>query len=192
MKEEILSLAEKQMKIGGYESLSFREIAEELSISKANVHHHFKNKEALAIEVANHYASEHLQQMDEVAIALAPDYIQFLNAVSDNFWKEAFEFDNCALCVCAQLTREASIPKNLLDVAQGHFVKVIELFQKHAQISIDAGILRSDLSAHSIALQTGIIFNGVMSVAQGMPSVEIAHKLLDGQMDTWIEGLKAK
>ena len=39
MKDEILKLAQQQMKEGGYENLNFAKIAEDLSTTRANLHH---------------------------------------------------------------------------------------------------------------------------------------------------------
>jgi hypothetical protein len=41
MKKKIVDLAIGQMKAGGYENLSFAQIASELSTNRANVHHHY-------------------------------------------------------------------------------------------------------------------------------------------------------
>jgi TetR/AcrR family transcriptional regulator, transcriptional repressor for nem operon len=189
-KEQILEIAERQMKLGGYESLSFRVIAEELGISKANVHHHFKTKAALAKEVSNHYAKIHLTEIEALAQSYSPDYVAFIGALEEMFWRHSKEADNCGVCVFAQITREASAPRDLLDFAQKHFEQILGIFLSYAQLAMDAGKIRSDLTADIVAIQTGVMMNGMMAMAQGMPSVEAAHQLLKGQATIWAKSLK--
>ncbi len=102
------------MKNGGFDALSFRKIAEELSISKANVHHHFRTKEVLAIEVTNHYAGLNINQFSDLAEQYAPDYVAFLEAIEVMFWDESQRINSCKLCVCSQITRQANVPETLL------------------------------------------------------------------------------
>jgi len=51
-REKILRLAEQMIRTGGVNGFSFREIAQEIGIKSASVHHYFPTKEDLTLEVA--------------------------------------------------------------------------------------------------------------------------------------------
>jgi AcrR family transcriptional regulator len=56
-RDKILDTASRLIRAGGYEALNFGTIAEELGITRANIHHHFKNKENLALQAVNRYSA---------------------------------------------------------------------------------------------------------------------------------------
>jgi TetR/AcrR family transcriptional repressor of nem operon len=53
---QILDVAEKFIRRGGYNDCSFREIATAVGIKSASVHHHFPAKQDLAAAVALRYS----------------------------------------------------------------------------------------------------------------------------------------
>lgn len=189
-KDEILAVAEKQMKTGGYENLSFRAIAEEMKISKANVHHHFKTKLELATAVANHYANIYNDQFDQLGQSMAPDYLGFIYAMEDIFWEEAELSGSCNVCVCAQLTKPETVPDELYKVALGHFDRMVSIFSKYAKVAQEAGTIRQDIRPEEVALQTGIVVHGIMSLSQTFPSVSLAKKTLFKQGVRLLETLR--
>jgi TetR/AcrR family transcriptional repressor of nem operon len=190
-KEEILKIADKQMKAGGYKSLSFREIAENLEISKANIHHHFKNKETLAIEVTNHFAGKDFTEMTELAAKYETDFVAFMGALEDKFWEKAKDANNCSVCVCSQIVKADEVPESLLKVAQSHFDKVLGIFMNNAKKGIESKSINTTLSAQDVAMQAGIVMNGVMSLAQAMPDTKTAEQMLRGQIRIWVNGLNS-
>ena len=58
--EEILDVAERMARTGGYNGFSFREIAKEVGIKSASVHYHFPGKEELGVAVARRYTDRFL------------------------------------------------------------------------------------------------------------------------------------
>ena len=54
--ERLMDLAEAHMRNGGYGGFSFRDLAAELGIKSASVHHHFPTKATMAAAVARRYA----------------------------------------------------------------------------------------------------------------------------------------
>ena len=55
-KDQIIQSATRMIRHGGYNSFSFREIADEVGIKSSSVHHYFRRKEDLAAVVARHYS----------------------------------------------------------------------------------------------------------------------------------------
>ena len=59
----VMDIAERMARSGGYNGFSFREIAAEIGIKSASVHHHFPTKENLANEVAKRYTRLFLEAL---------------------------------------------------------------------------------------------------------------------------------
>ena len=74
MRESILKIAEEQMMAGGYGTLSFGEIAKELSTTRANLHYHFKNKETLAVEVTTKFIKDQESNLFNLATHFKDDF----------------------------------------------------------------------------------------------------------------------
>lgn len=54
-KDAILNIAEREMRRGGFDAVSFRDIANAVGIKSASVHYHFATKADLGQAVAKHY-----------------------------------------------------------------------------------------------------------------------------------------
>jgi len=54
--ERLMDLAESHMRVAGYGGFSFRDLAAEIGIKSASVHHHFPTKATMAAAVARRYA----------------------------------------------------------------------------------------------------------------------------------------
>ncbi|MGF1476961.1 MAG: TetR/AcrR family transcriptional regulator [Geminicoccaceae bacterium] len=57
---DILDAAERRMRRGGYEAVSFRDIAGDAGIKSASVHYHFPQKADLAVALIERYGSRFL------------------------------------------------------------------------------------------------------------------------------------
>jgi len=55
--EEILQVAERHMRAGGFDAVSFRDIATEVGIKSASVHYHFPQKSDLGAAVVQRYTA---------------------------------------------------------------------------------------------------------------------------------------
>lgn len=53
--DRILDAAEARVRLAGYHGFSFRELAADVGIKSASVHHHFPTKEALIAQLTAHY-----------------------------------------------------------------------------------------------------------------------------------------
>ncbi len=71
-----------------------------------------------------------------------------------------------------------------------HFEKMAQIFEKYAQISIDAGKIRSDLNAQTLEIQTRILMNGLMATAQSFPSTDEAKSVLQNKFSLLVQSFK--
>jgi TetR/AcrR family transcriptional repressor of nem operon len=58
--ERLMDLAESHMRNAGYGGFSFRDLATEIGIKSASVHHHFPTKATMAVAVARRYGDRFL------------------------------------------------------------------------------------------------------------------------------------
>ena len=148
--DEIMDAAERRIRQAGYNGFSFRDLAADVGIKSASVHHHFPTKAALAAAVARRYT-------DQFFAALKADKSGLVSA-----WRTAFhralKEDN-RLCLCGMLGAETTaLPPEVAAEAKRFF----ELGLEHLA-SIHKGP-----GAPAVALQTFAILEGAMLIARVM------------------------
>lgn len=63
--QKIIEAAELRMRAGGMHGFSFRDIAADVGVKSASVHHHFPTKEDLAIEVVRQYTDREMDALGD-------------------------------------------------------------------------------------------------------------------------------
>lgn len=101
---KILDIAEKRMRLAGYNAVSYRDIASEMGIKSASLHYHFPKKEDLGIALVKRYAANFAKSLYHSTI-MTETPAQNL-AVFVNLYRTALE-DHQLVCLCAVLGAEA-------------------------------------------------------------------------------------
>lgn len=65
--KKIIAAAERRMRDGGFHGFSFRDIAADVGIKSASVHHHFPTKEDLAAAAVRSYSDRHMANLGDPA-----------------------------------------------------------------------------------------------------------------------------
>jgi TetR/AcrR family transcriptional regulator, transcriptional repressor for nem operon len=102
-KERIMSAARRTVQAHGYSGLSFRELAKEIGIKSASIHHHFPTKGDLGAAVARRYWQDAAAGL-EALLAESPDSARALRHYPSTF-RKALENDN-RLCLCSFMAAE--------------------------------------------------------------------------------------
>lgn len=103
--ERIVAAAERRMREGGFHGFSFRDIAADVGIRSASVHHHFPNKEALAAAVARAYTERHMAALGDPSDPVrAPR--ELLALYVEQFRQDLLK--DRRMCLCGVLAGEAS------------------------------------------------------------------------------------
>jgi TetR/AcrR family transcriptional regulator, transcriptional repressor for nem operon len=100
--ERLMDLAEVHIRHRGYGGFSFRELAAEIGIKSASVHHHFPTKAAMAAAVARRYRDRFLAAVAAQPNERAEDAI----AAYRSAFREALDRDG-QMCLCGVLGAEA-------------------------------------------------------------------------------------
>lgn len=134
---EIMDAAERRIREAGYNGFSFRDLAVDVGVKSASVHHHFPTKAALASAVARRYAEQFLG-----AVEHEPD--DRLVAA----WRAAFRRalrEDGRMCLCGVLGAEVgALPPEVAAEARLFFERgALALARAHGEAgpaSQDAGL----------------------------------------------------
>lgn len=138
---EILDAAERHMRRGGFDAVSYRDLASEVGIKSASVHYHFPQKASLGEAVVNRYASRLIDALG------APDDPnespkQRLTRLCD-VYRSALMEDN-AVCLCCVLGAESQdVPEPVATAVKMFFVRVLDWTQtalEHGSAATSSGL----------------------------------------------------
>jgi TetR/AcrR family transcriptional repressor of nem operon len=99
-----MDLAELRIRDGGYTGFSFRDLAAEVGIKSASVHHHFPTKAIMAAAVARRYGDRFLASVAMRPNESARDAIGMYRSA----FRAALERDG-RMCLCGVLGAEAGV-----------------------------------------------------------------------------------
>jgi len=117
---EIVAHTRSLLVAGGYNSFSYADLAERVSITKASIHHHFPSKAALVTTVVTLYRQEAKAGLGSLE-AQFDDPLSELNAYAD-YWASCIRSGEHPFCICAMLAIELpTIPEEVAVEVRGHF-----------------------------------------------------------------------
>lgn len=101
--DQILDFAEHQMRKGGYDAVSFRDIASAIGIKSASVHYHFPTKADLGRAVTERYTQRFIDSLGDPSKGSEADRLARLTEA----YRAAFAKDG-SVCLCAVLGATAA------------------------------------------------------------------------------------
>ncbi len=117
--DKILDIAELQVRAGGYNSFSFREISKLIGIKSASIHYHFPTKIDLGVAIATRYSDRfqtQLRQLSETT-ALPVERLQSYIGI----FRTSLVCDQ-KMCLCGQLASESEVlPEEIRHATQQFF-----------------------------------------------------------------------
>lgn len=173
--ERIISAAERRMREGGFHGFSFREIAADVGVKSASVHHHFPTKEDLAAAVMDAYSRRF---MDALGDPVDPkrstaDLVAHYVAVC----RSALVGER-RMCLGGVLATEASaLPTGISTAARHFFERNVEWLQTVLKRSSQRTPAQ-DIRAQALRIVATI--EGAMLVAQGLGDVKAFDKIVKG------------
>jgi len=121
---KIQDIAEHKIRIGGFNSFSFREIADEVGIKSSSVHYHFPTKLDLAMAVAKRYTDRFISALNRHEEA--PLSLELCLQMYISVFETALKRDK-KMCLCGLLAAESSnLPSALKSEAWRFFQLNIE------------------------------------------------------------------
>jgi TetR/AcrR family transcriptional repressor of nem operon len=110
-KEIIMGIGRARVQALGYNALSFREIAKEVGIKSASIHHHFPTKGDLGAALARRYTEDGVNYLEGL-LAKSQDPKVLIKSYTDIF-RSALVNDN-RMCLCGIMAAEyQDLPDNV-------------------------------------------------------------------------------
>ena len=190
MRDQILRSAQEQLGAGGYANLNFAVIADHLSTTRTNLHHHFKSKERLATEATIAHIEQDNALLTRFVAQNPGDFPGFLTTLEQEFFIRLERDGVDGLCICTQLIRDRSAPEQLRTIALSYFEQTTGMIQAHIEQSKRAGVLRSDVDAPKLANEAATMMMGMISMGQiALASDKRDHMIaaLRGTLINWVK-----
>lgn len=185
-RDEILNAARVQMSLGGYKNLNFADIAAALDITRANVHHHFKNKEGLALEVTRQYTMGVLEMAQGMAEENPGDFKSLIAAIEKHIVDGIRESGKESACICGQLIKEHDIPDSLRQIASDFLAEGVVMLEAAIIAAQDAGNLPKAIDPNKMARVTHAVIIGIEDMALIFDDRNVAADYVDGLLTEWV------
>ena len=176
LKEQIVEEAARQIISGGYEELNFGTIASELGTTRANIHHHFSNKENLAREVLTQNADRVKERIQSFLSETRGSVLPLFERLESMLWETFKENHSEGGCTCAPLlVSGVKVPESLRKLAAEFYwlqvdlmTQVMEAAQLREEVSRDRPA--RELAQEGILLVLGMMQLGRSALAKGGPN----------------------
>ncbi len=100
--DQVLDAAERRVRAGGYHAVSFRDLAADVGIRSASVHHHFPQKADLGLALVERYHERFLAGLADARDRPPAERLRAFCAA----YRQAFRAAD-AVCLCGMLAAES-------------------------------------------------------------------------------------
>lgn len=147
-RSDLLASAEILLRTKGYAAFSYADLADEIGIKKASIHHHFPTKEGLAIAIVESYLFRFKSQLESIN-AGNTSVIDRLNAFAMMFAKSS---ENALLPLCGALAAELlALPESLKEMTKYFFEIHLNWLEDNILKGQETGELNAKLDSMKIA-----------------------------------------
>jgi TetR/AcrR family transcriptional repressor of nem operon len=174
-REKLVDSARYLIQTRGYNGFSYADIAEQVEVRKASIHHHFPTKADLARAVIEQSRAGITEQI-ELLEGSAFDPVRQLQFYT-GYWEKCIADASAPFCVAGMLASELpSLPKDLAECVRAHFRDLSRwletVFTKGAQVGVFH--LRGAASAEAEAFMSTVYGAMLTARAYGEPE-KFAH-----------------
>lgn len=174
--QNILLAAEELFAEQGFSAVSINAIAQRAGISKANIFHHFENKDALYLAVLRN-ASQQMSALIAELDSGEGNASEQIGHYTQQHLKNLFEQSRITQLILRQVQNESSqdslkIAHDVLGENFSRFVSILKKFQHH-------GELRKDINPAMIAtllIGSNVFYFQIQSVIDRFPEMQFAEK----------------
>ncbi len=153
----ILDAAEKRVRHNGYNAVSFRDLAEDVSVKSASVHYHFQTKESLGVALVKRYEERFLAALAKVEAKASSPALK-LEGFCALYRQSLTESD--AICLCGMLGAEISgLPEPVAAAVREFFQANIDWLEKALEGSDFKGSLREEAAVIVSTLQGAMMLS---------------------------------
>lgn len=147
-RSDLFASAEILLRTKGYAAFSYADLAEEIGIKKASIHHHFPIKEGMAIAIVESYLFRFQSQLGRINVENA-SVVDRLNAFAIMAAKSS---ESALLPLCGALAAELlALPDSLKQMTRDFFEIHLNWLQENILKGQEAGELKADLDCVRVA-----------------------------------------
>jgi len=173
--QNILLAAEKLFALQGFSSVSISSIAQTAGVSKANIFHHFENKEALYLAVLSNASCRMSALLAELDSGEGNASEQIARYTQQHL-KNLFNQSNITKLILRQVQTEnrEDSPKVAHDVLGENFTRFVSILEKFQE----KGELRQDIDPAMIAtllVGSNVFYFQIQSVLDRFPEMQFAE-----------------
>lgn len=183
IRDEIRRASTEALIRHGYRGFRFQRVADQLGITRGNVHYHFGNKEALTEEIIVEYAGATLKMFEEVWLAQDTSLQTKIHQTKDLNYRRYLSFNpggdtGHPWGLIARMRAESEILSARARHALARFGAGLErCINRGIEIAIENGELRPDAPVSDIALLLVSIANSAGPITQDAGSFERLEQL---------------
>jgi TetR/AcrR family transcriptional regulator, transcriptional repressor for nem operon len=164
---EILDAAERRMRRGGFDAVSYRDLAADVGIRAASVHYHFPQKALLGEAVLNRYTDRLLTALGPVDLTQAPTV--HLQRLCDAY-ATAVRNDGLICLGCVLGAGSQDLPEPVAAAATRFFTRLLAWTQ---------AALGSRADAAAVAVEIIGTLQGTMILAVALQRPELMNAAVD-------------
>jgi len=175
---QILDIAERRMRLAGYNAVSYRDVAAEMGIKSASLHYHFPKKVDLGVALVRRYSQVFWSRLSEETDDLSEPHDMIESFVG--IYRHALK-EQQLVCLCAVLGAEApGLPEAVTAEVKAFFEMNIEWLKEYYKAMGEA---RPEAKAKTtLALLEGAM---IISSVQGDNSVfDAAAMVVEASSET--------
>jgi TetR/AcrR family transcriptional repressor of nem operon len=180
--ERILDTAHTLMADRGYAAFSYADIADQINVSKATIHHHFPSKEDLAIAVLRRHRFRLMENLAALDGAVA-EPLERLRLYMRH-WETCIRKKTEPMCIAALLGAETpSLPVNVAKETGLHFVALHGWLQKTMELGVKQKTIHVTRTSSAEAEVVMATVHGAMVSARAYPSVKVFGQIVDATLE---------
>ncbi|WDU63823.1 TetR/AcrR family transcriptional regulator [Pseudomonas poae] len=147
-RSDLLTSAEILLRTKGYAAFSYADLAEDIGIKKASIHHHFPTKESLAIAIVESYLFRFKNQLE----CINDENTGIIDRLTAFALMFAQSSKNAMLPLCGALAAELlALPKSLKELTRDFFEIHLNWLQANIALGQAAGELKAELDGVKVA-----------------------------------------
>jgi TetR/AcrR family transcriptional repressor of nem operon len=179
--ERILDVAHHLIADRGYAAFSYADIAMQIKVSKATIHHHFPSKADLAISVLRRHRMRLVENLAALDGAIAEPLKRLTRYL--RHWESCIQKKTEPMCIAALLAAELpSLPAEVAAETQLHFVALRGWLQKTIERGVKQGSIHLTQTASKEAELVMASVHGGMISARAYQSSKVFGQIAEATL----------
>lgn len=170
-KTALLDSAERAARRRGFDGFSYADLAEDVGIRKASIHHHFPTKAALSVALMQRYAAQ-IKDALTVIDASHPSGQARLAALIDHYRGALNGGKSLCLCVSFSTSRE-SLPDEVITEISGFRQMLIDWLTKTFELGRADGTIAGVMEPAREAAATLSLLEGAQLTARAQENLAL-------------------